>query len=104
MISTQDEFLFGSQFITPMSNGDFVAPVGRKRALLLTADQSFTVKKAFANKVAKYNRQILMRARSCGTHPNNRHTLDQLQHKLGSKWEPLARVQIPTDLLKRAAS
>ena len=101
VISTQDEFLFGSQFITPMSNGDFVAPVGRKRALLLTADKRFAVKKAYANKVARYNRQILMRARSCGTHPNNRYTLDQLQHKLGSKWQPLARVQIPTDLLKR---
>ena len=101
VISTQDEFVFGSQFMTPMSNGDFIIPVGRRRSLLLTKDRSFTVKRVFANKVARYNRQILMRAESCGTHPHNRDFLIQWQHKLGSKRQPLTRVHIPTDLLKR---
>ena len=104
VVSTRDEFVFGSQFMTPMTNGDFIIPVGRRRSLLLTKDRRFTVKRAFANSVARYNRQILMRAESCGAHPDNRDFLFQWRDKLGSKRQPFTRVQIPTNILRRLGS
>ena len=95
LVSSRDEFVVGSQFITPMSNGDFVIPVGRNRALILTKNKRFTVKQVLPNVVAQYNKQILVNAESCGTHPDNQGFLDKLAHKVGKRQKPLAMMTVP---------
>ena len=95
VVSSRAEFVVGSQFMTYMSNGDFVIPVGRNRAVLLRKDKRFTVKQVLPNIVAQYNKQILVNAESCGTHPDNRGLLDRLAHRVGKRQKPLELTTIP---------
>ena len=97
--STGIDFIFGSQFVTPLKGGGFVVPLGRKRAAVLTPDRSYSARTVPDSVVAQHNRQILTQAKFCGGHPSTQQFLTRNQKRLGARRQPYALVEFDPRLV-----
>ena len=97
--STRMDFIFGSQFVTPLKGGGFIVPLGRTRAAVLTPDRSYGASTVPGNVVAQRNKQILTQAAFCGGHPSTKQFLTHNQKRLGARRQPYALVEFDPRLL-----
>ena len=97
--STGIDFIFGSQFVTPLKGGGFVVPLGRKRAAVLTPDRSYGARTVPDSVVAQHNKQILTQAKFCGGHPSTEQFMTRNQKRLGARRQPYALVEFDPGLV-----
>ena len=101
--SRSAEFVFGSHLMTQLGSGDILIPAGRHRAFLLTADKRYCVEDALPPTMASYNKQNLMWAEYCGTHPTNTDYLVRHARLLGRR-QGLQSIELPTEVRDRLAA
>lgn len=94
MVSTGSDFVFGSRMFTPLPNEEgWVAPIGRFRAIFLTASRTNRVMRASADEMLRYNRSIIADSICCATHPDNSQLLNENADSLNTDRQGNVTVQ-----------